>query len=96
MTKKEYILKILDAVMDYWPLAKGLKILVESNEIDQKTMDTLVDIFSATVDEVMTAQTQEKLKKSKEILEKIKTIEREHHTQDQKEIEELDTMLQTL
>jgi len=96
MTKKDYILKVLDALTGIWPLARGLKILVENNELDDNTTNTLVDVFSATINEILTTEAKEKLQKSKDILEKIKTIEREQHNKDQKEVENLDIMLQAL
>ena len=75
MTKKEYILKLLDALMGYRPLARGLKILVEGNALDDKTIDTLIDIFSQTIKEIDDAKLTEKLEKSKEYLTQLQKME---------------------
>jgi len=75
MTKKEYILKVLDTLIGHWPLAKGLKILVEGNTLDNKTIDSLVDIFAKAIDGLQNGDTKEKLQKSKIILQKLKKIE---------------------
>ena len=96
MTKKEYMLKILDSLVGYWPLARGLKILVEWNALDDKTIDSLVAILDKTIDEIQDSETKEKLQKSKDILEKLKTIEREQHLRDQKSLDELDTMIKDM
>ncbi len=93
MTKKEYILKVIDALMGYRPLARGLKILVEGNALDDATIDSLVDIFAKTIDEINDTEAKTKLQKSKDILEKIKKIEREQHLHDQKSIQELNQMI---
>ncbi len=83
MTKKDYILKVLDALMGYRPLARGLKILVQGNVLDDATIDALVDIFAKTIHEINDTEAQEKLQKSKDILQKIKEIERKQHQQDE-------------
>lgn len=93
MTQKQYIFKVLDALIGYRPLARGLKILVEGNVLDTKTMDSLVDIFAKAIDEITDMTAKEKLQKSKDVIEKIKTIEWEQHLRDEKSIEELDTMI---
>jgi hypothetical protein len=96
MTKKEYILKVLDALLGYWPLARGLKILVDGNVLDDKTMDSLIDIFAKTIDEIQDGEAKEKIKKSKNILEKIQKIEREQHLRDQKSLDELDELIKEM
>jgi hypothetical protein len=96
MSKKEYILKVLDALIGYRPLARGLKILVDGNALDEATIDGLVDIFAETIDKIQDGEAKEKLQKSKDVLEKLKKIEREQHIQDTKSLDELDTMIKEI
>ena len=96
MTKKDYILKILDALMGYWPLARGLKMLVEGNILDDKTTNSLVDIFAKTIDEIEDGEAKEKLQKSKNILEQLQKIEQEQHLRDEKSLEGLDEMIKEI
>lgn len=96
MNKKDYILKVLDATMDVFPLARWLKILVNAEALDDTTIDTLVDILSKTIAEINDGETKNKLQKSKNFLEKLKSIEQESHLKDEKSIEILDTMLQNI
>ncbi len=96
MSKKDYILKVLDALMNYRPLARGLKILVEGNGLNDKTIDSFVDIFSKTIDGVVSAEAHNKLKKSKDALEKIKQIEREQHLNDKESLNDLDAMINAI
>lgn len=96
MTKKEYILKVLDALVGYWPLARGLKILIDGNALDDKTIDSLVDILSKTIDEIKDGETKEKLQKSKSVLEQLKKIEWEQHVRDEASLKELDKMIKEI
>lgn len=96
MTKKDYILKILDALMWSWPLARGLKILVEGDALDEDTVQKIVDIFAKTIDEIEDSKEKEKLIKSKNALEKLKQIEQEQHLRDEKSLEELDKMIEAI
>ena len=96
MSKKEYILKILDSLTGYWSLARGLKILVEGNALDDTTIDSLVDIFAKTIDELQDSEAKTKLEKSKSALEQLKKIEREQHVRDEKSLDELDEMIKEI
>ncbi|MEI7919188.1 MAG: hypothetical protein WCH65_03090 [bacterium] len=96
MTKKEYILKVLDALNGYWVLANGLKILVEGNALDAATLDGLIDIMTEAINEVNTNEAKEKLQKSKDILEKLKHIETQQQLNDEDSLNELDTMIQNI
>lgn len=82
--------------MDVFPLARGLKILVNAEALDDTTIDTLVDMLSKTIAEINDGEAKNKLQKSQAFLEKLKTIERESHLKDEKSIEILDTMLQDI
>lgn len=96
MDKKEYILKLLDALTEYWPLARGLKILIADNVLDENTIDGLVDIFAKAIDEVQDTTIQKKLQKSKDFLEKLEQMETEQHLRDQKSLDELDEMIKNI
>ena len=96
MTKKDYILKVLDALIGVWPLARGLKILVDGNALDDNTIDSLVDIFAKTIDELADSEAKAKLQKSKNVLEHLKELEREQHLKDEKSLEELDKMIEAI
>jgi len=96
MTKKEYILKVLDALEDKWPIAKWLKILVEWNALDDTSIESLIDIFNKMIEDTKDTETKEKLQKSKNILEQLQKIEREQHLRDEESLKELDKMIEEL
>lgn len=96
MNKKDYILKLLDALQPYWPLARGLKILVTGNALDDQTIDALMDMFTKNIETINDAVAKEKLSTSKDFLEKLKQVEREQHVKDEADLKELDEMLKTI
>ena len=97
MSKKEYILKVLDALIGIWPLARGLRILVDGNALDEKTIDNLIGLLSKTIATIQeNDESKIKLQKSKDAIEKIKQIEREQHNQDTKTLEDLDIMIKEI
>ena len=93
MTKKEYILKLLTALEGKRVLARGLRILVEWNALNDTTIDWLVTIFAQAIDEVADAESKELLDKGKTYLQKLKAIEESQHEKDEKWLQELDKML---
>lgn len=93
MTKKEYIIKALDAIQEYFPLARGLKIILDSEAIDETTIDSIIAIIQKTIDEIEDNEAKMKLKKSQQFLEKLKTIEKESYIKDQESISMFDDMI---
>lgn len=96
MTKKEYIIKILDALTGYRPLARGIKILVNGDVLDTKTIDGITDLLSAAIEETKDLTLKNKLQTSSAVLEKLKKIETEQHSNDKTTLEELDQMIQNI
>ncbi len=96
MTKKEYIIKILDALTGYRPLARGIKILVNGDVLDTKTIDGITDLLSAAIEETNDLTLKNKLQTSSAVLEKLKKIETEQHSNDKTTLEELDQMIQNI
>ncbi len=93
MTKKDYILTLLDALLEDWPLAAGLKLLVEGDSLDDTTLDTLAGIFKKAVKKVTKEADKEKFERSIEMLQKIKNAEMTHHEKATQADEELDDIL---
>jgi hypothetical protein len=96
MTKKEYIIKILDALTGYRPLARGIKILVNGDVLDTKTIDGITDLLSAAIEETKDLTLKNKLQTSSAVLEKLRKIETEQHSNDKTTLEELDQMIQNI
>lgn len=90
LTKKEYVLTILNALLEKWPLAKWLKTLVENWSLDDNTINSLVDIFKKVIKNVSNKFKTENLIKWLSTLEKMKQNE---VMITQNEQENLDTLL---
>lgn len=75
LTKKEYILMLLNAFMNKRPLAKWLKTLVESWSLDEKTIDSLVEIFKKVIKNVSNKLKKDNLIKWLSMMEKVKQNE---------------------
>lgn len=89
MTKKEYLLKLIDTLGDAWQLGEPIKTLLEGNSIDNITLDAVYKIVSEVVNTTADGMKQEKLKKWLSILEKIKALESEEESHKQQELDEL-------
>lgn len=89
MTKKEYLLELIDTLGDAWQLGEPIKTLLEGNSIDNATLDAVYKIVSEVVNTTADGMKQEKLKKWLSILEKIKALESEEESHKQQELDEL-------
>lgn len=92
MTKKEYLLKLLTALDGKWSMARGLRLLVEQNVLDDQTLGWLQHIFAEALKQVNTQKSQESLLKGQAFLQKLQEKELADQTKD----EELDQLLQTI
>ncbi|GHW02951.1 hypothetical protein AGMMS50249_7370 [candidate division SR1 bacterium] len=52
MTKKEYLLSVINAIPD-WEMGRGLKTLIENDQIEETTLDKLVVIFKGAVGRIV-------------------------------------------
>ncbi len=75
-SKKEYLIKLLTWLQTSRPLAKGLLILIEQQQVDQKTIEIISDIMIRTVDTIVQKKHQEKVKKWIETLKKMQIKEK--------------------
>ncbi len=92
MTKKEYLITVLDAIPDR-QMGRGLKTLIANNQLNEETIDKMVVIFKRAMDRIVFHI------KDKKILEKIQASEHliEQQTaqsaQDSTDLKNLDAML---
>lgn len=76
--------------------AKGIKLLVESNTMNENTIEQLYNTFSQAVESMTEMVGKEKLEKAQTFLKKLKNIENQSTTQDKEDIKELDTLLENI
>lgn len=93
MDKKQYVLRMLDALENIWSVAKWLKKLVEANPLNNALLDVLIKTFQETIKTIDNEEQKVKLQKASDFLEELKKQEDESIKQDQKDIADLESML---
>lgn len=96
MDKKNYVIKVLSAIKDSWPIAEGLMYLIEKNSFDDKILDILVTILQESLKKATSEIEKEKLWKANVIFQKIKQSEADQNKADQDDITKLEEMIATL
>lgn len=93
MNKKEYVLAMLKELSEFWPMAKPLQTLVESNALTDAIIDTIADILRESVKVADTNMQQNKLEQSIKVLDKIREMEDISHQKDEEDIANLESMI---
>ncbi|MFA6255745.1 MAG: hypothetical protein WC606_01050 [Candidatus Absconditabacterales bacterium] len=96
MPKKEYILRLLEKLKNTRPIAQGLSFLVQANAVDEYLLDIIIKTIEVSMQTIDDENVKEKLEKAKTFLETMKAKEILSKQQDQKDIQELDIMLQKI
>jgi len=95
MTKKEYILKILEKLKDDWLLAKWLaKVIWEVN--DEKLLNSMYKIFNKVVNNISDEKIKEKFNKSVLFVKKKRLAEKNEKQEDFEELDILEKELENL
>lgn len=93
MTKKEYLLKILEQLEPIRDLAKWMKILVEEWNLWDDILDILINAVQWAVSTAKSELDKQKLQKWLDVLQKMKQMEAESKMQDEKDLAELDELI---
>lgn len=93
MNKKEYLQKILTQLEPIRDLAPGLKILVNEWNLWDDILDVLINAVQWAVSTAKSEFDKQKLQKWLDALNKMKEMEEESTMQDEKDLEELDNLI---
>jgi len=93
MTKKEYLLKILEHLESIRELAPGLKIIVEQWALWDDVLNILIGAVESGIHSAKSEVNKLKMKKWLDALERMKQIEKNSNMQDEKELAKLDKMI---
>lgn len=93
MDKKEYLQKILTQLEPIRDLAAGLKILVNEGNLWDDILDVLINAVQWAVNTAKTEMDKKKLQKWLEAMQKMKQMEEESKMQDEKDLAELDNLI---
>ena len=92
MTKKEYILAVIDA-LPKWEMGRGIKAMVVNNELEDETIDKLVVIFEKMMKEITDYIKENKVIENLQAVQNLNQQKKEQAEQDAKSLEELDSKL---
>lgn len=93
MDKKEYLLKILTQLEPIRDLANWLKTLVNEWNLWDDVLDVLINSVQWAVSTAKSELDKQKLQKWLDALQKMKQMEEESKTQDEKDLKELDDLI---
>ena len=93
MDKKEYLQKILTQLEPIRDLAKWLKILVDEWNLGDDILDILINAVQWAINTAKSELDKQKLQKWLEAMQKMKQMEEESKMQDEKDLEELDNLI---
>lgn len=93
MDKKEYLQKILTQLEPIRDLAKWLKILVDEWNLWDDILEVLINAVQWAVSTASDEMAKKKLQKWLDALEKMKQMEEESKMQDEKDLAELDELI---
>lgn len=77
-------------------MAPGLKILLENNVLDDKTIDTLVSVFRKAAASTENIQAKQALEKWASIIENLRKKEEVDHEDDLADLAELEEMFKNI
>lgn len=92
MTKKEFMLQIINFLPD-WKMGRGLKALIENNQLSPDVFEKLYEIFRKGIHETYTEVQKVEFK---EKLQKIEAMKQQEAKQNEEELINLDEMLNAL
>ncbi len=92
MTKKEFMLQIISFLPE-WKMGRGLKALIENNQLSPEVFEKLYEIFKQTMHETYTEVQKVEFK---EKLLKIEAMKQQEAKQTEEEPINLDEMLNAL
>ena len=93
MNKKEYLQRILTQLEPIRDLAKGLKFLVEQWNLEDGILDVLINAVQWAINTAKSESDKQKLQKWLDFLQKMKQMEEESKLQDEKDLAELERIL---
>jgi hypothetical protein len=89
MTKQDYLLAVIDAMPDR-EMGRGIKAMIENNQLEEYTLDMLVIVFTRIVNKITDTLKKQRIMQSIEQFNKQKQAQDQ---QDQADLQRLDGML---
>ena len=87
--KKKLVIQVLTKLKPYRNLAEWILALVESSYIDEKSIDGIIKFTSDGIRHIKASQQGNRVQK-------VKTLEAEHHEREVKDIQEAEDLLKSI
>ena len=95
MTKKEYILAVIDTFPD-WEMWRWIKAMVQNDQLDERSINMLVIIFKKAMDKIDTIIKENKMVEKIQSIKSFDKQKQKQAAQDAKSLASLDSMLNNL
>lgn len=92
MTKKEYILAVIDTLPD-WEMWRWIKAMVQNDQLDDHTINMLVIILKRAMDKITATIKENKMVETIQAIKNFDKQKQHQAKQDAKSLEELDSKL---
>lgn len=89
MTKKEYILTLLDKVKDMWEQARGFAVLLRYDVLNNDQIQQLFELFQSLVNQTLNSQNKYKIQQAMQRVAQINTQEFQNTVQIEKELDQI-------
>ena len=95
MTKKEYILAVIDALPE-WEMWRWIKAMVQNNQLEDRSIDMLVIILKKAMDKITATIKENKMVETIQAMENFDKQKQKQAKEDEATLQELDSKLKNL
>ena len=95
MTKKEYILAVIDTFPD-WEMWRWIKAMVQNDQLDERAINSLVIILNNAMDKIMDYIKKNKIIEKIEARKKLDNQKQKQAIEDEKSLQKLDSKIDNL
>ena len=92
MTKKEYILAVIDALPD-WEMWRWIKAMVQNDQLEERSIDMLVIILKKAMDKITATIKENKIVETIQAMDNLNEQKEAQAKQDEETLKELDSKL---
>ena len=95
MTKKEYILSVIDALPE-WEMWRWIKAMLQNDQLEEHTINMLVIILKRAMDKITATIKENKMVETIQAMENFDKKKQKQAEQDAKTLQELDSKLKNI
>lgn len=95
MTKKQYILAVIDALPE-WEMWRGIKAMVQNDQLEEHTINMLVIILKKAMDKITATIKENRMIEKIQAIDNFNKRRKEQAKQDAETLQELDSKLNSI